>query len=195
MNYLHHCNPPIIHRDLKSSNLLIDRNWTVKVCCCVLLIYLFESMYIILIFLSLLQVGDFGLSRLKHETYLTTKTGKGTVILAFCCLLVACIGHSILESLVCDANINSPYHFHCCSLNGWHLKFFAMSPQMRSMLFPFWVALLCILNYETQKANGLIVIGIYRSDIYSFGVILWELATEKIPWENLNSMQVLIYFH
>ncbi|KAJ1380586.1 Serine-threonine/tyrosine-protein kinase, catalytic domain [Sesbania bispinosa] len=53
VNYLHHCNPPIIHRDLKSSNLLVDKNWTVK-------------------------VGDFGLSRIKHETYLTTKTGKGT---------------------------------------------------------------------------------------------------------------------
>lgn len=31
MNYLHHCNPPIIHRDLKSSNLLVDKNLNVKV--------------------------------------------------------------------------------------------------------------------------------------------------------------------
>nr|XP_016443530.1 PREDICTED: serine/threonine-protein kinase EDR1-like [Nicotiana tabacum] len=30
-----------------------------------------------------------------------------------------------------------------------------------------------------------------KADIYSFGVILWELATKKIPWENLNSMQVI----
>jgi serine/threonine protein kinase len=55
MNYLHHCSPPIIHRDLKSSNLLVDKNWTVK-------------------------VADFGLSRIKHETYLTSKSGKGTVL-------------------------------------------------------------------------------------------------------------------
>lgn len=31
MNYLHHSSPPIIHRDLKSSNLLVDKNWIVKV--------------------------------------------------------------------------------------------------------------------------------------------------------------------
>ncbi|THU62651.1 hypothetical protein C4D60_Mb01t07330 [Musa balbisiana] len=99
MNYLHHCNPPIIHRDLKSSNLLVDKNWTVK-------------------------VGDFGLSRLKHETCLTTKTGKGT---------------------------------------------------------PQWMAPEVLRNEPSDE----------KSDVYSYGVILWELVTEEIPWYNLNSMQVV----
>ncbi|XP_026665790.1 probable serine/threonine-protein kinase SIS8 isoform X2 [Phoenix dactylifera] len=99
MNYLHHCNPLIIHRDLKSSNLLVDKNWTVK-------------------------VGDFGLSRLKRETYLTTRTGKGT---------------------------------------------------------PQWMAPEVLRNEPSDE----------KSDVYSYGVILWELVTEKIPWENLNSVQVI----
>lgn len=99
MNYLHHYNPPIIHRDLKSSNLLVDRNWNVK-------------------------VSDFGLSRLKHEAYLTTKTGRGT---------------------------------------------------------PQWMAPEVLRNEASDE----------KSDVYSYGVVLWEIATQKIPWDNLNAVQVI----
>ncbi|PQP96580.1 hypothetical protein Pyn_37223 [Prunus yedoensis var. nudiflora] len=99
MNYLHHRNPPIVHRDLKSSNLLVDKNWTVK-------------------------VGDFDLSKLKNATFLTAKSGRGT---------------------------------------------------------PQWMAPEVLRNEPSNE----------KSDVFSFGVILWELMTKSIPWNNLNSLQVV----
>ncbi|AQK74849.1 protein tyrosine kinase family protein [Zea mays] len=53
MNYLHNCSPVIVHRDLKSPNLLVDKNWVVKVC-------------------------DFGLSRMKNNTFLSSRSTAGT---------------------------------------------------------------------------------------------------------------------
>lgn len=50
MNYLHRQNPPIIHRDLKSFNVLIAQNWTAK-------------------------LADFGGSRRKQMTAAMTKMG------------------------------------------------------------------------------------------------------------------------
>ncbi|KAI9118291.1 hypothetical protein K1719_010623 [Acacia pycnantha] len=99
MNYLHTSHPPIVHRDLKSPNLLVDKNWVVKVC-------------------------DFGLSRMKHHTFLSSKSTAGT---------------------------------------------------------PEWMAPEVLRN---EPANE-------KCDVYSFGVILWELATTKIPWKGLNPMQVV----
>ncbi|KAI3468131.1 hypothetical protein Pfo_024794 [Paulownia fortunei] len=53
MNYLHSSHPIIVHRDLKTPNLLVDKNWVVKVC-------------------------DFGMSRLQHHTFLSSKSTAGT---------------------------------------------------------------------------------------------------------------------
>ncbi|XP_039017046.1 serine/threonine-protein kinase EDR1-like [Hibiscus syriacus] len=99
MDYLHTSNPTIVHRDLKTPNLLVDKNWVVKVC-------------------------DFGLSRMKHHTFLSSKSTAGT---------------------------------------------------------PEWMAPELLRN---EPANE-------KCDVYSFGVILWELATLRIPWKGLNPMQVV----
>lgn len=99
MNYLHTSHPPVVHRDLKTPNLLVDRHWVVKVC-------------------------DFGLSRTKHHTYLSSKSCAGT---------------------------------------------------------PEWMAPEVLRN---EPANE-------KCDVYSFGVILWELTTLRIPWKGLNPMQVV----
>ncbi|XP_042468008.1 probable serine/threonine-protein kinase SIS8 [Zingiber officinale] len=99
MNYLHNCTPVIVHRDLKSPNLLVDKNWVVKVC-------------------------DFGLSRIKHNTFLSSRSTAGTA--------------------------------------EW------MAPE--------------VLRNEPSDE---------KCDVFSFGVILWELCTLQQPWEGLNPMQVV----
>ncbi|KAK8508753.1 hypothetical protein V6N12_034858 [Hibiscus sabdariffa] len=99
MNCLHTSIPTIVHRDLKSPNLLVDKNWNVKVC-------------------------DFGLSRLKHNTFLSSKSTAGT---------------------------------------------------------PEWMAPEVLRNEPSNE----------KCDVYSFGIILWELATLRLPWSGMNPMQVV----
>ncbi|XP_057957871.1 probable serine/threonine-protein kinase SIS8 [Malania oleifera] len=99
MNYLHTSHPTIVHRDLKSPNLLVDKNWVVKVC-------------------------DFGLSRMKHHTFLSSKSTAGT--------------------------------------SEW------MAPEV----------------LRNEPSNE-------KCDVYSFGVILWELTTLRVPWIGMNPMQVV----
>ncbi|KAM7278834.1 hypothetical protein ACFE04_005968 [Oxalis oulophora] len=99
MNYLHNCTPVIVHRDLKSPNLLVDKNWVVKVC-------------------------DFGLSRMKYSTFLSSRSTAGTA--------------------------------------EW------MAPE--------------VLRNEPSDE---------KCDVYSFGVILWELITLQQPWGGMNPMQVV----
>lgn len=96
MMYLHSGKPAILHRDLKSANILLDESYTAKVC-------------------------DFGLSRLKaHERSMTGN----------------------------------------CGTVQW------MAPEVLA----------------NQSYNE-------KADVFSYGVICWELLTRQCPYEEMSAIQ------
>ncbi|KAL2317611.1 hypothetical protein Fmac_031487 [Flemingia macrophylla] len=121
INYLHCLKPPIVHWDLKTPNLLVDKNWTVKVC-------------------------DFGLSRFKANTFLSSKSVAGTI------------------SHLGGENVLFRYRgkFLLTKVPEW------MAPEF----------------LRGEPSNE-------KSDVYSYGVILWELVTLQQPWHGLSHAQVV----
>ncbi|KAK9811715.1 hypothetical protein WJX72_008890 [[Myrmecia] bisecta] len=100
MFYLHTRTPPVIHRDLKSANLLVDKHWHVK-------------------------VADFNLSRVMHATAVVTSIA-------------------------------------------------ATNPR--------WLAPEVLAGHGYNRA----------ADVYAFGIILFELLTWRVPWEEMSTWQVVI---
>mmetsp|Transcript_4999 Transcript_4999/g.8783 ORF Transcript_4999/g.8783 Transcript_4999/m.8783 type:complete len:170 (+) Transcript_4999:737-1246(+) len=96
MAYLHGGNPPVLHRDLKSANLLLDDSYTTK-------------------------VADFGLSRLKAQE------------------------RSMTEN---------------CGTVQW------MAPEV-------------LANHHYAEP----------ADVYSFGIILWELLSRECPYDGMSPIQ------
>ena len=100
LNYLHGRN--VLHCDLKSSNILIDANWNIKLC-------------------------DFGLSRVRSKLRSKEDGNRGLV--------------------------GTPH---------WS------APE--------------ILRGKRYDE---------KSDVYSYGMILWEMATQKIPYYGQSTMQII----
>lgn len=101
MFYLHSLKAPIIHRDLKSPNLLVDEHWRVK-------------------------VSDFNLSRILGDTAVLSST-----------------------------NATNP---------RWQ------APEV----------------LQGQPATLL-------SDVYSYGVVMWEMLTWEVPFASENQWQIMRY--
>ncbi|MQL93715.1 hypothetical protein Taro_026372 [Colocasia esculenta] len=137
MNCLHTSTPTIVHRDLKSPNLLVDMDWNVKV-------------WKVVVGLDL-QVCDFGLSRLKHNTFLSSKSTAGTP-----------------EWMAPEVLRNEP-----------------SNENVRQL--PVVASWLPVVDGDNWCCRGQPL----ECDVYSFGVILWELATLRMPWSGMNPMQVV----
>jgi serine/threonine protein kinase len=99
MNYLHTRSPQVVHRDLKSLNVLLDHNHCVKLC-------------------------DFGMARLREHTYIATQHISGS---------------------------------------------------------PSWMAPEVLRGDDFDD----------KSDVYAFGVIMWELMMRRIPWPDKNMAQLV----
>ncbi|KAG6531949.1 hypothetical protein ZIOFF_005785 [Zingiber officinale] len=168
INYLHCLNPPIVHWDLKSPNLLVDKNWSVKVYCgsssfaWLLDIFSFEPVFTMHNHCSNLHrfvILDYRDSRQTlsyHQNLLQAQTPSRQRQLK-----------KRREGILKWWRRYSWYHYCYCLIVG--------------IFMPEWMAPEFLRGEPSNE----------KSDVYSFGVILWELLSMKQPWRGLSPAQVV----
>lgn len=149
MLYLHSHHPPICHRDLKSSNLVVDDHWVVK-------------------------VTDFGMSRIVPERIQEQGLGDENMRDS---------EYSIRESSSFSQNdsLNSRPTLGSTSNSNTSNASNAVPLEMTSNL---GTTAWCAPELLTASSKTRYSI---KVDVYSFGMVLWELWEKKRPFEELTS--------
>ena len=165
MNYLHECRPPVIHRDLKSHNLLVDEYWRVKVC-------------------------DFGLSTVmsnvkkvkskKDRKKKNVKPNTATKAKAVQKKQPAKKQITVNEKVEYTNIINDGYV-------DYEYDYDDEGDDINETLCvdgggtPYWAA--------PEVVKGLPAST--KSDVYSFGIVMWECATRKVPYDGMAPFKVI----
>lgn len=165
MLYLHTHSPPICHRDLKSSNLVVDDHWVVK-------------------------VTDFGMSRILPEKIRDQTLEKLAQPVPPADRAVApqrspdrgANAESDRDSFMSHGSINTDMsHQSAQGLAGAVRGGAAAGPEMTSNLgTTAWCAPELLTASSTTRYS-------VKVDVYSFGMVLWELWEKKRPFDELSN--------
>lgn len=157
MLYLHSHSPPICHRDLKSSNLVVDDHWVVK-------------------------VTDFGMSRIVPEKVQEQEKGIGEEYYE---------RESITRNSLLGANTTDTSYGANSNLTGLSLlaavggnNTSAIAKQDLEMTSNLGTTAWCAPELLTASSTARYSI---KVDVYSFGMVLWELWEKKRPFDEFTS--------
>lgn len=160
MLYLHSHSPPICHRDLKSSNLVVDDHWVVK-------------------------VTDFGMSRIVPEKVQDIQKGitkdDGPISEA--------LRESAYTSFVASP-IADPSSINDSTSGSSTLRASIRATEGRGSVYNLemtsnlgttaWCAPELLTSASTTRYS-------VKVDVYSFGMVLWELWEKRKPFEEYSS--------
>ena len=154
MTYLHEgLEPKVIHRDLKSSSILLDKQWNPK-------------------------VSDFGLAKLigSDRSYTTTRV-MGTFGYVYLSLCELTYQGSLLEAFV----IVLPLGYVCSFGKGLFsfiiLFFLFTNPLQKETIRN---CFFCLRSYVAPEYASTGMLN-ERSDVYSFGVLMMEIISGRKP--------------
>uniref|UniRef100_A0A803MES9 non-specific serine/threonine protein kinase n=1 Tax=Chenopodium quinoa TaxID=63459 RepID=A0A803MES9_CHEQI len=168
MEYVHQLG--LIHRDLKSDNLLIFADKSIK-------------------------IADFGVARIEVQTEgMTPETGTyrwmAPYDLAFHWLAfepsdgIVAQDTADIKKLLALITLQKLCLLHHC----WAFLSLSVMFQLRLLIF---LSVTCVFHLSVALVSEMIQHRPYtqKVDVYSFGIVLWELITGMLPFQNMTAVQ------
>jgi len=166
---LHSCKPMIIHHNLKSSNVVFAENWQAKVTD-----YFLGNRF--------LKEYSHWITRKPNQKRLSL---SGELRKSSGNFELSSNSNSAPPSLNNSANININENYDTVknvsqspSNNNSNTNLNNSTQNVNNFQCPYWIAPEILLNQEYDE----------KVDVYSFGMLMYELLTRQAPWKQIKNM-------